>query len=800
MAEERRIPRLSGDFEKEMEFLYNSSENGIGVFARGPIIGGRIPFTCRLANPQLVKILAVDGGQQAILDLDFHQVFTDEQHAVISQVIEKTITHKSRQEALVTTSGEGEHHLYKCVCNPFIEDGEVTSLVLTLNYRMANQPALYHPDTLVNALQDAVFIFDVMPDGQFRLNFLNQSHQQSTGLKLAEHVGKTPMEMVGFEAGTILHQNYQRCIDAGKPILYEEYLLLPRGNQWWQTKLVPIFVDGQPRQILGVSREITALKEREEEIRRLLGEYETIFNTTLTPMALWRVEVDETIRLVRFNRISEEQNAMPTERYAGKTLQEVFSGLNHDLILAKNLECIRTQQPVRFEAELETPRGTGIHVTHLAPLVEGGVTVGIVASSTDVTEERRRLVETQRLFEEYEGVFRTALTPMGIFSVDDQNQVRLIRFNPVYEREVGFTTDRYRGCTLHEILEEPYASRIDRYFQQCIRTQDSVVYSMEIQVATRLGYFVTQLAPIIEHGRVVKIIGSSADITELKHYQEELQFEKAMLIERVNERTEALRKAMDAKEEFLSTISTNLRQPLTSIIGFSELLRRIMDENQTVYRYANMIQDNAQQLAGMVDDLLSIARLENDQAELGYQFLNVDAFLKQSIAEVESLAKKANVTLSFAYLSEQRMFWIDQPRMKQLVIQVLGMGVQALEEFGGEIAFTAAFAADTKELHFRFIHTPTGKELQFEDANQHRLKSGHPKTDQVKILLIDHLLDLLHGRREARMDAAGENWLDIYIPLLAENEASATQKLVDNRLDGFFADGAEGANQTGIEE
>jgi PAS domain S-box-containing protein len=143
------------------------------------------------------------------------------------------------------------------------------SILFSFIERWRYSPTFYGNQALMDALQDTIFIFDYVKKGEFRLNFLNEEHQRSTGLILERDAGKTPQELVGEEDGARIAANYQRCIDENITMQYEEYNVLPVGAKWWQTKIAPVLVDGQPRQIIGATRDITALKNANEALNAL---------------------------------------------------------------------------------------------------------------------------------------------------------------------------------------------------------------------------------------------------------------------------------------------------------------------------------------------------------------------------------------------------------------------------------------------------------------------------------------------------------------------------------------------------
>ncbi len=126
---------------------------------------------------------------------------------------------------------------------------------------------------------DGLFTVQVRPDGEFRLEALNPAHERGTGL-LTEDVAERPLdEFLPLDVAHSLAQHFADCVQAGRPIMFEEALNLPGGRRHWETSLTPMRdQSGRIAWLLGAARDITerdALRDalRESEARfRLLAE------------------------------------------------------------------------------------------------------------------------------------------------------------------------------------------------------------------------------------------------------------------------------------------------------------------------------------------------------------------------------------------------------------------------------------------------------------------------------------------------------------------------------------------------
>jgi PAS domain S-box-containing protein len=117
--------------------------------------------------------------------------------------------------------------------------------------------------------REALFLVGVINEQVFRYVRNNRTHQEKTGLRLEDILGKTPVELLGMELGTKIEANYRRCLARRHPISYEEEVTLPAGKRLWSTTLTPILENEKITFIVGSSSDITRLKELESRLEQL---------------------------------------------------------------------------------------------------------------------------------------------------------------------------------------------------------------------------------------------------------------------------------------------------------------------------------------------------------------------------------------------------------------------------------------------------------------------------------------------------------------------------------------------------
>ena len=113
-----------------------------------------------------------------------------------------------------------------------------SNAAVTLEARLAESERIYR--SIVEGVEEAIFLVRVEPDGGFRYLASNPAHARATGLTSDLFVGHTPPQVFGSRVAERLEAHYRECTDEGRTIRYVEPLPLPVGRQTWRTTLTPI--------------------------------------------------------------------------------------------------------------------------------------------------------------------------------------------------------------------------------------------------------------------------------------------------------------------------------------------------------------------------------------------------------------------------------------------------------------------------------------------------------------------------------------------------------------------------------
>ena len=159
--------------------------------------------------------------------------------------------------------------------------------------------------------------------------------------------------------------------------------------------------------------------------------------------------------------------------------------------------------------------------------------------------------------------------------------------------------------------------------------------------------------------------------------------------EALRDRAEALEASERIKSEFVEHVSYQLRTPLTTIGGYSEMLMSGISGELTERQKGHMssIQSASEDLAKLVDDILDVAAIDAGQLELELGDVDLTALGEDSVALLAAKAQHAGVKLSVEGPGEDAVLRADSKRLKQVVVNLLSNALRHTEK-GGRVALT----------------------------------------------------------------------------------------------------------------
>jgi len=133
--------------------------------------------------------------------------------------------------------------------------------------------------------------------------------------------------------------------------------------------------------------------------------------------------------------------------------------------------------------------------------------------------------------------------------------------------------------------------------------------------------------------------------------------------------------------DFLSYMHHEIRTPISSIIGFSKMLKKQLygELNQKQIQYTNTIYESGKYLLNLVNDLLDISKLEAEKEELVVEKIAIKELCQSCLSFVEHQAKERNLKLILEIDTNIDYCYGDEQKIKQILINLLSNAVKFTE-------------------------------------------------------------------------------------------------------------------------
>lgn len=172
-----------------------------------------------------------------------------------------------------------------------------------------------------------------------------------------------------------------------------------------------------------------------------------------------------------------------------------------------------------------------------------------------------------------------------------------------------------------------------------------------------IGHFLTR--------SLVKPIEQVADnldhLEQVKTYKELMPF-----IDVIREQHENILKNARMRQEFTANVSHELKTPLTSISGYSELIENEMVKAEDTVRFAGEIRRNAKRLISLINDILKLSELDSSkEMVLAVEDVDLYELAENSVMMLAPIAENRNISLHLT--GEKCIVQADKDRMEEVI-------------------------------------------------------------------------------------------------------------------------------------
>jgi CheY-like chemotaxis protein/nitrogen-specific signal transduction histidine kinase len=233
-----------------------------------------------------------------------------------------------------------------------------------------------------------------------------------------------------------------------------------------------------------------------------------------------------------------------------------------------------------------------------------------------------------------------------------------------------------------------------------------------------------------------------------------------------------LRDADRRKDEFIATLSHELRNPLAPISNAAQIMKVEGPGGPNFDWSLKVIEDQVKQMTRMVDDLLDVSRITRGKVVLQPEPIELEVVVDLAVEASRPLIDDCHHHLSVALPPHPVLLEVDPARMAQVLSNLLNNAARYTEE-GGEIALTAVQRGREVVIRVRDNGIGIPPELlphifdMFTQADQTLSRSRGGLG--IGLTLVRSLVEMHHGRVSARSAGPGQgSEFTIRLPVAAE--------------------------------
>ena len=364
----------------------------------------------------------------------------------------------------------------------------------------------------------------------------------------------------------------------------------------------------------------TEVAERTRELALSEAHYRALVETSLAGI----VQIDTEGRFTYVNQAFADLLEITPEEIVGKPVASYkgFIPEFHNLVLDRFQARMRGERPSREVQDLELITKSGRHIPALlaASMItdDEGIPQGATGLIFDISELKALEAALQAERDRLDAL----LTNVGdAVMVTDPNGV-IEYVNPGWERLNGYSAKETLGKTPRFIQSGQHSS--DFYADMWETILNGETWRGEVVNSRKDGTIydaALTITPVLnDAGEAINFVGVQHDISALKE------------LDRI-------------KSQFVSDVSHELRTPLTNIRLYLDLLNKTSEDPTRASRYLETLSRESERLANLIDDLLSLSRLDADAVPFSPTPVDINQLLTSLVEDRSTLASKRGLEL-----------------------------------------------------------------------------------------------------------------------------------------------------------
>lgn len=521
-------------------------------------------------------------------------------------------------------------------------------------------------EAMMSSLPDFLYAFD--REGRFV--FVNKPLLDLWALKLEEAVGKNFFDLkYPDELAARLQRQIQQVIDTREGLSDRTPYTGASGVLgFYEYIFSPVFgADGSVEFVAGSTRDVT----KDQRALDVLQESEAVFRrlADTMPQIVWTATPDG--KLDYYNLRWFEYIAVERGKEEARWDLHVHP---EDLPRAGELwaEALRVGTP--YTTEFRVRRGDGefrwFLVRALPQYEAEGNIVHWYGTCTDIHEQRELQVKLERSEKQFRQLADTI--PQLAWMARPDGGVAW--YNQRWHEYTGTTPEEMEGWGWQSVQHPDALEDVVKEWRASIATGQPFDMTFPIRGADGVFRpFLTRAMPFRdENGEIVLWFGSNTDVSEQKRIVQERD---ELLASERSARSMA-EHASRMKDEFLATLSHEIRSPLSAIFGWTQVLRDGIPDAETLATGLDVIDRNVRLQTQLIEDLLDMSRIISGKLRLDVQQILPAPCVEAAADTVMAAAQAKGIKVERVLDPRAGPISGDPARLQQVVWNLLSNAIK----------------------------------------------------------------------------------------------------------------------------
>ncbi len=528
-------------------------------------------------------------------------------------------------------------------------------------------------------------IFDTLPGALIEVSLATQSviYMNIIARVIFEYSQANIDE--GIPINTIFSDNaeYQRALEITKAFGLESYetgtpytrlqqqdlydfMLKKKGGELFQGECQSSFVldeNSIPTGIRVYIRDLTEQRLMEASLHESEKKYRLLIENSID--CIWTL--DTSMRFTFISPTLENILGFKPEQWIGTRLSSHFRKrefLKIGSIAAAALKNYKTFKPIAMETIMLNNENEEVRleITGNVLLDDEGKLLGLQGTTRDITN--RKLMEEALVESEskYHNIFTNSHDAIYISTEEGS----LTEFNQTLVKMLGYSAEELYKMDLSELYDDE-SERLQ--FQERMNTH-GYIKEFELKIPKKDGTVIDCLDTATLYKRSngkIEYHGILRDITEEK-----------IAKRRIEEALVEAESANMVKDQFISNVTHEVRTPLTSIIGFTDYLRKNLAHKleETDKESFEFISQNSNRLLRMVNAILNLSKLQSGKLHQNPSIVYLESLCENICDELRPSADRKGLRLNFTSTTEDDRVWLDESTTRQSLENIIRNGIK----------------------------------------------------------------------------------------------------------------------------